>query len=139
MKVLSCPISHFNQLPYAKRKVKEIDLRKNPLPSYIDSLKPLLQKELPNFNHILVNVYPSGVGIMPHFDGPLYIPKVVVLSLGGPSIISFTDSYTNTNKLAKLLLEDHSIHIFEGESYMNCLHGIENYSIDSIFLHIKQD
>ena len=74
---------------------------------------------------------------MPHFDGPLYVSKVVVLSLGGPSIISFTDSYNNINKLARLFLEDHSIHIFEGEAYKNCLHGIENYSIDSIFLNIN--
>jgi alkylated DNA repair protein alkB family protein 6 len=81
-------------------------------------------------------VYPPGVGIMPHFDGPLYTSKVVVLSLGGPSIISFTDNYNNVNKLARLFLEDHSIHIFEGEAYKNCLHGIENYSIDCIFLNV---
>lgn len=49
---------------------------------------------------------------MPHFDGPLYKSKVVVLSLGGPAIINFTDSYKNINKCSKLLLEDHSLHIF---------------------------
>lgn len=49
---------------------------------------------------------------MPHFDGPLYRSKVVVLSLGGPAVISFADSYANTNKVARLLLEDKSIHIF---------------------------
>jgi alkylated DNA repair dioxygenase AlkB len=75
-------------------------------------MRPILTKELPDFNHILVNVYPAGVGIMPHFDGALYRPKVVVLSLGGPAVISFTDSYKNTNKLARLLLEDQSVHIF---------------------------
>jgi hypothetical protein len=31
----------------------------------------------------------------------------VVLSLGGHSIISFTDSYKNTKKVAKLLLDLH--------------------------------
>ena len=50
---------------------------------------------------------------MPHFDGPLYKSKVVVLSLGGPAVINFTDSYKNTSKVARLLLEDQSIHIFE--------------------------
>lgn len=54
---------------------------------------------------------------MPHFDGPQYRSKVVVLSLGGPAIISFTDSYSNSNKIAKLLLEDKSIHIFEAQAY----------------------
>lgn len=110
--MLACPISVFNILPYAKRKVKEIDLTQHPLPSYILPLKATLQQELPEFNHLLINVYPPGVGIMPHFDGPLYLPKVVVLSLGGPSIISFTDSYNNKHKVSRLLLEDHSLHIF---------------------------
>jgi alkylated DNA repair dioxygenase AlkB len=89
-RVLSCPISVFNVLPYGKRKVKEIDLKVDPCPEYMNHLKHLLGEELPTFNHILVNVYPPGVGIMPHFDGPLYFPKVVVLSLGGPAIITFT-------------------------------------------------
>lgn len=102
--VLACPISVFNLLPYAKRKVKEIDLRKNPLPAYIAPLQALLAQELPGFNHLLINVYPPGVGIMPHFDGPLYRSKVVVLSLGGPSIISFAENYANTHKVARLLL-----------------------------------
>jgi len=61
---------------------------------------------------------------MPHFDGPQYRSKVVVLSLGGPAIISFTDSYSNSNKLGKLLLEDQSIHIFEADAYERVLHGI---------------
>lgn len=61
---------------------------------------------------------------MPHFDGPLYKAKVVVLSLGGPAVINFSDSYKNTNKVARLLLEDQSIHIFEEEAYLKYLHGI---------------
>jgi hypothetical protein len=61
---------------------------------------------------------------MPHFDGPLYKSKVVVLSLGGPAVIHFSDSYNNINKVARLLLEDQSIHIFEEEAYLKYLHGI---------------
>lgn len=49
---------------------------------------------------------------MPHFDGPMYRSKVVVLSLGGPAIINFTNSYGSSNNIASLLLEDKSIHIF---------------------------
>lgn len=111
-RVLSCPISAFNILPYGKRKVKEIDLKVHPFPEYISHMKTVLNLELPAFNHILINVYPPGVGIMPHFDGPMYRPKVVVLSLGGPAIIKFTENYTNTSTLGSLLLEHQSIHIF---------------------------
>ena len=30
-----------------------------------------------NWNHVLVNEYAPGEGIMPHCDGPLYLPMVV--------------------------------------------------------------
>jgi len=113
-RILACPISIFNVLPYGKRKVKEIDLKEHPCPSYINQLKDILNKELPTYNHLLINVYPPGVGIMPHFDGPMYRSKVVVLSLGGPSIINFTSSYSNSSYIASVLLEDQSVHIFEG-------------------------
>jgi alkylated DNA repair dioxygenase AlkB len=87
-------------------------LLKDKLPNYINPLLPLLTKELPTYNHLLINIYPAGIGIMPHFDGPAYRGKVIVLSLGGPSIIHFTDNYKNINKNIKLLLENKSIHIF---------------------------
>lgn len=110
--ILACPISVFNVLPFGKRKVKEIDLTNNPGPLYVAYLKEILSEELPTFNHLLINVYPPGVGIMPHFDGPMYKPKVVVLSLGGPSIINFYDSYASKKRTASVLLEDKSVHIF---------------------------
>ena len=75
---------------------------------------------------------------MSHFDGPMYRPKVVVLSLGGPAIINFTSGYGNSEEIASLLLEDQSVHIFEGNAYERCLHGIKDYTIDSIFLRIRR-
>lgn len=41
-KVLSCPISYFNLLTHSKRKVKEIDLKKDKFPEYLKFMKPLL-------------------------------------------------------------------------------------------------
>ena len=40
-------------------------------------------------NHVLVNSYLPGEGIMPHQDGPLYHPAVCILSLGCPAIVRF--------------------------------------------------
>jgi len=40
-------------------------------------------------NHVLVNAYQPGEGIMPHEDGPAYHPGVCILSLGAPAIIRF--------------------------------------------------
>ena len=63
-------------------------------------LQPLLQRlardtgafgaaqELPN--HVLLNAYLPGQGIMPHQDGPLYHPGVCIVSLGAPAVIRFT-------------------------------------------------
>lgn len=36
---------------------------------------------LTNLNHVLVNEYQPGQGIMAHQDGPLYTPAVAILSL----------------------------------------------------------
>ena len=76
---------------------------------------------------------------MPHFDGPMYRPKVVVLSLGGPAIINFKDSYGSEDQVASVLLEDQSVHIFEGDAYEKYLHGIKDYFLDSIFLKIGKN
>ena len=73
---------------------------------------------------------------MPHFDGPMYRPKVVVLSLGGPAIINFKEDYGSQDQTASILLEDQSVHIFEEDAYKKYLHGIKDLSVDSIFLNV---
>lgn len=54
---------------------------------------------------------------MPHFDGPMYRSRVVVLSFGGPVLISFQGNYSKNSKSMKIILEDKSVHIFEEEAY----------------------
>jgi alkylated DNA repair dioxygenase AlkB len=36
---------------------------------------------LPTVNHVLVNEYAPGQGILSHQDGPLYAPAVAILSM----------------------------------------------------------
>jgi hypothetical protein len=68
-----------------------------PLPSW---LQPLLARlgglaggayfcGLPP-NHVLVNAYEPGDGIMAHQDGPLYHPAVAIVSLGAATTMQFT-------------------------------------------------
>lgn len=45
---------------------------------------------LRSLNHVLVNEYRPGEGIMSHQDGPLYAPAVAILSLGTPVVMRFT-------------------------------------------------
>jgi len=40
-------------------------------------------------NHVLLNEYPKGVGIMPHTDGPLYYPFVCDISLLSDCLFKF--------------------------------------------------
>ncbi|XP_028920158.1 alpha-ketoglutarate-dependent dioxygenase alkB homolog 6 isoform X2 [Ornithorhynchus anatinus] len=38
-------------------------------------------------NHVLINEYQPGQGIMPHEDGPLYYPRVSTISLGSHTLL----------------------------------------------------
>ncbi|KAG0256397.1 Alpha-ketoglutarate-dependent dioxygenase alkB 6 [Actinomortierella ambigua] len=40
-------------------------------------------------NHVLINEYLPGQGIMPHLDGPAYFPTVATVSLGSHCILEF--------------------------------------------------
>ncbi|XP_011089770.1 alpha-ketoglutarate-dependent dioxygenase alkB homolog 6 isoform X2 [Sesamum indicum] len=40
-------------------------------------------------NHVLINEYLPDQGIMPHQDGPAYVPVVAILSLGSPVVMDF--------------------------------------------------
>lgn len=91
-------------------------------------------------NHVLVNSYEAGEGILSHQDGPCYFPAVAILSLGAPAVMHFTakrdaggeeNGGTNNNssnsgqKLASVVLPQRSLLIFKDEAYSSCLHGID--------------
>ena len=40
-------------------------------------------------NHVLLNEYRAGEGIAPHRDGPLYAPRVAIVSLGAACTFDF--------------------------------------------------
>ncbi|XP_032984433.1 alpha-ketoglutarate-dependent dioxygenase alkB homolog 6 isoform X4 [Rhinolophus ferrumequinum] len=57
------------------------------LQRYVDKVSDLsLFGGLPA-NHVLVNQYLPGEGIMPHEDGPLYYPTVSTISLGSHTML----------------------------------------------------
>ena len=41
-------------------------------------------------NHVLLNAYMPGQGIMAHQDGPLYHPGACIVSLSSPTVMHFT-------------------------------------------------
>eukprot|EP00299_Pterocystis_sp_00344_P019817 c979_g1_i1.p1 GENE.c979_g1_i1~~c979_g1_i1.p1 ORF type:complete len:326 (+),score=57.95 c979_g1_i1:55-978(+) len=78
-------------------------------------------------NHILLNEYRPGQGIMPHKDGPLYAPRVAIISLQATACLEFWESVelsrTSASK-ACIFCEPRSLLIFEGTAYLDHVHGI---------------
>ncbi|XP_067681827.1 alpha-ketoglutarate-dependent dioxygenase alkB homolog 6-like isoform X3 [Haliotis asinina] len=103
-------------------------------------------------NHVLVNEYLPGQGIMPHEDGPLFYPTVSTISLGSHTLLDFyhhlkdvpdqRDGGEETQFQASLcfkdryfqsmLLEPRSLVLVMGDMYKVHLHGIAETTVDSI-------
>jgi alkylated DNA repair protein alkB family protein 6 len=127
-----------SSLKYAKRKVAMYDnIADNgvPMPSWLEALATILV-ETNIFerkpNHVLVNVYEPGQGIMAHTDGPEYMAKTATLSIGGPALIKFAPrlksidiGVKSSNEICQVFLGKGSLLIFENEAYRDHLHSIE--------------
>ncbi len=98
-------------------------------------------------NHVLINSYAPGEGILPHTDGPLYHPGVCILSLGAPAVIRFWrkgDAAVDVSRdkpVASLLLMPRSLLVFADDAYTDCLHGIlevEEEEVDESVCNVAQ-
>ncbi|XP_046388662.1 alpha-ketoglutarate-dependent dioxygenase alkB homolog 6 [Ischnura elegans] len=92
-------------------------------------------------NHVLINEYLSGQGIMPHFDGPLFYPTITTLSLGSHTVLDFYlprseesrgSQAEEKSKQFSLFVEPRSLLILKGEMYTRYLHGIEETDWDPV-------
>ncbi|XP_018432407.1 PREDICTED: alpha-ketoglutarate-dependent dioxygenase alkB homolog 6 [Nanorana parkeri] len=97
-------------------------------------------------NHVLVNEYKPGEGIMPHEDGPLYYPTVTTISLGSHTVLEFylpldrgcpeeEDQVPKTEEqryALSLLLEPRSLLVLREDLYKNYLHGIHPRTQDTL-------
>ena len=62
-----------------------------PIPPLLQLLISRLNLEFgENFNHICINNYELGQGIMPHIDAPLFGPKIVVISMLSSCLMEFS-------------------------------------------------
>lgn len=107
-------------------------------PKYLNVLGDLLVDQFKVFddltrpNHFLINQYDINQGILPHQDGPLYHPKVAILSLNEHCIFTFyryipadSDESRDQAPVCALLLRPNSLLVFSGDAYFTHLHGIE--------------
>jgi alkylated DNA repair protein alkB family protein 6 len=82
-------------------------------------------------NHLLINRYERDEGILPHKDGPLYYPRVAIITLNGSARIDFQEQ-VNTRPLNSLLLLPCSLLVFEEEAYTKYFHCIPSQSVDIV-------
>lgn len=108
------------------------------LQKYIDKVTDLNVFEsrvLPN--HVLINEYLSGQGIMAHSDGPLFYPVVTTISCGAHTLLDFYKRLDTTEQQQpklefSLLLERRSLLVLQKDLYHNYLHSIAERDVDSI-------
>lgn len=94
-------------------------------------------------NHVLINEYKPGEGIMPHEDGKAYASVVATVSLGGTVCLSLTpkpstdaDSREGTqdkgvwNVPTRIVQEPGSLLITTGDAYESLLHGVDATEVD---------
>ncbi|KAM6222255.1 alpha-ketoglutarate-dependent dioxygenase alkB homolog 6 isoform 2-T2 [Rhynchocyon petersi] len=114
------------------------------LQRYVDKVSDLsLFGGLPA-NHVLVNQYLPGEGIMPHEDGPLYYPTISTISLGSHTMLDLyeprqTEEDDSTEQpwspprpTTSLLLEPRSLLVLRGPAYTRLLHGIAATCVDAL-------
>jgi alkylated DNA repair protein alkB homolog 6 len=85
-------------------------------------------------NHVLINEYPPGVGIMPHKDGSAYHPVVCTVSLGASLCLNIyktkEDGALDPEPVWRILQEPRSLLITTQDVYTDYLHGIADISED---------
>ena len=109
-------------------------------------------------NHVLINEYLSGQGIMvsihdflvqfiwtfifnvkPHEDGPLFYPTVTTINTGSHTLLDFYPKISGEEErmcqrepLFSLFLEPRSLLVLKRDAYESYLHGIRELKSDLI-------
>lgn len=154
--IISAPKPRWKQLSHRRLQTWPSDLVQNrllaaPLPNWLDDPVvsrllsiPLRTEDNPAHlfassphkrpNHVLINEYPPGVGIMPHKDGAAYHPVVCTVSLGASLCLdiytSREDGVLDPKPAYKILQEPRSLLISADDIYTDYLHGIADIEED---------
>ncbi|KMQ48893.1 hypothetical protein A7C99_5852 [Trichophyton rubrum] len=161
-KITSVPAPRWTQLSRRRLQTwpsvlsKSNTLLASPLPDWLESPIASRFRDLCIFaesphkspNHVLINEYQPGQGIMPHEDGSAYYPIVATVSLAAPIILDIYDKRPNDlpapelpsvekeavrGQIAprfRILQERRSLLITTGTLYSDFLHGIAEKTSD---------
>ncbi|RDW93577.1 uncharacterized protein DSM5745_00899 [Aspergillus mulundensis] len=148
-------LSHRRLQTYPNALTATNTLLAAPLPSWLTSSPPILERfaalslfdDAPHKgpNHVLVNEYTPGQGIMPHEDGAAYYPLVATVSLGGVVVLDLYEKNQDQGHSPaddddgdgeeqgrgrtrqpkfRILQERRSLLVTRGGIYRDYLHGI---------------
>lgn len=90
-------------------------------------------------NHVLINEYKPGQGIMPHEDGGAYAPVVATVSLGASIVLDIYEKAhtaeggeSNEARAPKwrIFQEPRSLLVTTGSMYTDYMHGIAEREVD---------
>lgn len=85
-------------------------------------------------NHVLVNEYQPGQGIMPHEDGAAYWPVVATVSAGAPIVLDIYGKdecgRQEGQPQYRILQEARSLLILTNDVFTDHLHGIAEQTVD---------
>ncbi|KAJ5629218.1 Oxoglutarate/iron-dependent dioxygenase [Penicillium herquei] len=155
-RVQSAPLPRWTQLSHRRLQTwpsaltKKNTLLSSPLPPWLKT--PILSRfealgifaSAPHSapNHVLINEYQPGQGIMPHEDGSAYYPLVATVSLGAPIILDIYSKNGNSDNTThvgyeserkpqfRILQERRSLLVMRKKLYSDFLHGIAETVID---------
>ncbi|KAK3841901.1 MAG: hypothetical protein J3R72DRAFT_444002 [Linnemannia gamsii] len=98
-------------------------------------------------NHCLVNEYLAGQGIMPHKDGPAYLPTVATVTLSSHCVLEFykhpedkdredhdstKDGVREQEPEFSLLVQPRSLLVLKEDVYKKYMHGIREITEDDL-------
>ncbi|PCH43167.1 hypothetical protein WOLCODRAFT_103161 [Wolfiporia cocos MD-104 SS10] len=158
-KINESPLPKWKQLSHRRRAVLHLRfmtakrvLIPEAMPSFVDKYPDIVGRirdtgafgSSPHGgpNHILMNEYLPGQGIMPHEDGSAYYPVVATLSLGSHAMFHYYRYKESLSELSaednadagraidmqpvlSVLLEPRSLVVTTSSLYTNHLHGID--------------
>lgn len=110
------------------------------LQAYLDKINQLQIFDEAKANHILLNEYNAGQGILSHFDGPLFYPTITTISVGSHTVLEFHQPRSEDENAAplsktpvfKLLVEPRSLLILKDDLYTSYMHSISEIEEDDL-------
>ncbi|XP_047990509.1 alpha-ketoglutarate-dependent dioxygenase alkB homolog 6 [Leguminivora glycinivorella] len=136
-------LQNWGGIPHSKGMIAET------IPTWLDScLQTIHNLNLMGGhrpNHVLVNEYLPGQGIMPHLDGSLFYPTITTISVGSHTVLKFLepseDAEMAQRPVFSFLLEPRSLLVLQDKlfsHYLHCIEEVYEETLDDSVINLQQ-